>query len=172
PETVTYQQLLPELEALSLTYAEQAIAALGDLPATFTTAELAQAWGIVPEQRSLFEYLLEMAGKIQNSKFKIPFGKPLRRLQNSKPINPLSNSEFRIPNSEFAQAELSLLTRCGENLVAVLRGEVDPIGLLFPQGDLSELTQLYESSPGARVMNALVQSVVTATLAQQSCPVR
>ena len=182
PEILAYQQLLPELEALSLVYAENAIAALGELPATFTTAELTQSWGIAPEQRSLFEYLLRMVGKAegrkesgvrsqeseQNSK------SPLQNRFANKTQN--SSSEFRIPNSEFrilnVEAELSLLTRCGENLGAVLQGGIDPLTLLFPKGELSELTRLYESSPGARMMNILVQAVATATLSQQPRPVR
>ncbi|MEL7314790.1 MAG: beta-ketoacyl synthase N-terminal-like domain-containing protein, partial [Cyanobacteria bacterium J06559_3] len=186
PETVAYQQLLPELEALGLAYAEQAIATLGDLPNTFTTAELAQAWGVVPEQLSLFEYLLGMVEKAAKeresgraeeweSRTKNEEQRTKNEEQKTQTELPTTTNQELITNNQELitnKAERSLLTRCGENLAAVLRGEVDPIGLLFPDGDLGELTHLYESSPGARVMNALVQAVVTATLAEQPRPVR
>ncbi|MEM6717257.1 MAG: methyltransferase, partial [Cyanobacteria bacterium P01_C01_bin.147] len=51
-------------------------------------------------------------------------------------------------------------------------GEVEPLTLLFPQGDLSDLTRLYEDSTGARVMNSLVQQVVAATITQPPRPIR
>ena len=65
-----------------------------------------------------------------------------------------------------ATAELTLLRRCGEHLAAVLQGTLDPLTLLFPEGDATDLTQLYQSSAGAQVMNSLVQHVVRAALTQ------
>jgi acyl transferase domain-containing protein/acyl carrier protein len=61
-------------------------------------------------------------------------------------------------------AELTLIERCGTNLAKVLQGECNPIDLLFPNGDLTTLTQLYQNSPGAKVMNTLVQQAINSAL--------
>jgi hypothetical protein len=51
---------------------------------------------------------------------------------------------------------------CGENLPpAVLRGHVDPLNLILPGGELTDLTaHLYQDSPIARVTNLLAQRAV------------
>jgi acyl transferase domain-containing protein/NADPH:quinone reductase-like Zn-dependent oxidoreductase/short-subunit dehydrogenase/acyl carrier protein len=58
------------------------------------------------------------------------------------------------------QAELMLLRLCGENLPAVLRGELDPLGLIFPEGTLTTAEILYQDSPSFRLNNLLVQKAV------------
>jgi amino acid adenylation domain-containing protein len=63
-----------------------------------------------------------------------------------------------------AKAELTLLNRCATGLAEVLRGECDPLQLLFPGGDLTTTTQLYQNSPMARWINTLAQKVVTEAL--------
>ena len=40
------------------------------------------------------------------------------------------------------QAELMLLRLCGENMPAVLRGEIDPLNLIFPEGALTTAESL------------------------------
>jgi NADPH:quinone reductase-like Zn-dependent oxidoreductase/SAM-dependent methyltransferase/acyl carrier protein len=65
-----------------------------------------------------------------------------------------------------AAAELALLERCGSALAHVLTGRQDPLGLLFPEGELHTATALYQDSPGARVLNTLVQRVLTAAVAR------
>src|SRR5262249_37061001 len=64
--------------------------------------------------------------------------------------------------SEFPEclSELQYLRLCGENLAAVLRGEVDPLNLIFPEGALNNAQTFYQDSVTARVNNLLVQKVV------------
>ena len=57
-------------------------------------------------------------------------------------------------------AELTLVNRCGENLAQVLRGEINPIDLIFPEGDLSTAEHLYQDSPATRNYNLLIQYLV------------
>jgi SAM-dependent methyltransferase/acyl carrier protein/NAD(P)-dependent dehydrogenase (short-subunit alcohol dehydrogenase family) len=45
-------------------------------------------------------------------------------------------------------------------LAGVLRGEVDPLSLLFPSGDLETAHSLYTDSPAARVFNTLLKQVL------------
>ncbi len=58
------------------------------------------------------------------------------------------------------QAELLLLRLCGEQLAAVLRGEVDPQNLIFPEGAATTAEVLYQDSPSFRLDNLLVQKTV------------
>ena len=150
-----YQQRLLELDALSLEYVERAISTFGELPPSNEPIELAQIWGIKAQHEALFQHLLGRLTEKRGS-----------QEAEEKQGNPSS------PHLPILQPELTLLTRCGENLVAVLRGEIDPLTLLFPDGDLSDLTRLYESSIGAQVMNSLVQRVVTAATARSPRPLR
>ena len=184
PEVADYQKVLPELEALSLDYIKRAIAALGE----FSTAD-----NITPQHAALWQRLVEKA----EGESKTEDGRQKEDAENfvrgaslyeqfsglSSQIDSIQNSTLNPQNSPIPtpplphspthlQPELTLLTRCGENLVAVLRGEIDPLTLLFPHGDLSDLTRLYESSIGAQVMNSLVQRVVTAATARSPRPLR
>jgi acyl transferase domain-containing protein/NADPH:quinone reductase-like Zn-dependent oxidoreductase/ubiquinone/menaquinone biosynthesis C-methylase UbiE/acyl carrier protein len=58
------------------------------------------------------------------------------------------------------QAELMLIRLCGENLAPVLRGEIDPLNLIFPEGTLTTAEALYQDSPSFRLNNLLVQKAV------------
>ena len=58
------------------------------------------------------------------------------------------------------QAELMLLRLCGENMPAVLRGEIDPLNLIFPEGALTTAESLYQDSPSFRLNNLLVQKAL------------
>src|SRR5262249_25055587 len=56
--------------------------------------------------------------------------------------------------------DLALLHRCGSQLAEVLRGEVDPLTVLFPGGSLDSLERLYQESPFAGIWNRLIQDAV------------
>ncbi len=62
------------------------------------------------------------------------------------------------------QAELMLLGRCGQKLAEVLRGEVDPLQLIFPEGSLTTSEHLYQDSPSYRIYNHLVRKAITTAL--------
>jgi SAM-dependent methyltransferase len=59
-----------------------------------------------------------------------------------------------------------LLSRCGERLADVLKGQCDPLQLLFPDDSDITAEQLYQDSPVAQLFNAGVQDAVATTLAQ------
>ncbi|NEQ84521.1 MAG: SDR family NAD(P)-dependent oxidoreductase, partial [Moorea sp. SIO2I5] len=63
-----------------------------------------------------------------------------------------------------AAAELTLLNRCASQLAEVLLGKVDPLQLVFPEGDLTAAAELYQQSPGAKFMNALVVKTIEIAL--------
>ncbi len=59
-----------------------------------------------------------------------------------------------------AAAEIALLYRCLEGLTGVLQGVVDPIQLLFPDGDQAAATELYQHSIGSRAINEVLAAAV------------
>jgi acyl transferase domain-containing protein/acyl carrier protein/2-polyprenyl-3-methyl-5-hydroxy-6-metoxy-1,4-benzoquinol methylase len=62
------------------------------------------------------------------------------------------------------QAELMLLGRCGEKLAQVLRGKVEPLQLIFPEGSMTTSEHLYQDAPSFRIYNLLVHKAIQAAL--------
>jgi acyl transferase domain-containing protein/NADPH:quinone reductase-like Zn-dependent oxidoreductase/acyl carrier protein len=58
------------------------------------------------------------------------------------------------------QVEALLCRLCGEKLPAVLRGDIDPLNLLFPEGSFTTVEHLYQDSPSFRINNLVVQGAV------------
>jgi len=61
------------------------------------------------------------------------------------------------------QAELLLMRQCGERLVEVLKGAIDPLELIFPQGSATA-ENLYQDAPSFRIYNLLAQKTVALAL--------
>ena len=59
-------------------------------------------------------------------------------------------------------AELGLVRHCGARLHEILRGETDPLSLLFPGGSTEIAEELYVRSPGARAYNSLAGEAIAA----------
>lgn len=59
-------------------------------------------------------------------------------------------------------ADLTLLHRIGENLGPVLRGEIDPLSLVFPDGNMSVAEWYYQDSSATRAQNTRLELAVTA----------
>ena len=157
PEALAYRRLLPHLERLSLAFTQEAFIELhreNDPPR------------IVPQHQRFGQQLLDRLITAQMW--------PPSEADETGDLSPSAQAKNLMSQYPQATAELTLLRRCGENLAAVLQGEFDPLALLFPEGDLTDLTQLYQSSAGAQVMNILVQQAVLAALSQQPAghPVR
>ena len=56
--------------------------------------------------------------------------------------------------------ELDLLHRCGSHLAAVMRLEVNPLHLLFPEGAVDQAQKIYTDSPIATHLGTIVQTLV------------
>ncbi|MEM8677428.1 MAG: SDR family NAD(P)-dependent oxidoreductase, partial [Cyanobacteria bacterium P01_G01_bin.67] len=152
--------LVPELENLSLAYVFQAFNNLGlqlRLGDSFTTEELISKYQIIPTQQKLFIRLLEIlaAENIltkQDNTWDVVH--PVGKVNLDLKLNKLRQ------HSEIS-AELNLLTNCGSQLDRILQGKTDPLDILFPQGNISALTNLYQNSPQAIFFNNLVKNTVT-----------
>jgi acyl transferase domain-containing protein/NAD(P)-dependent dehydrogenase (short-subunit alcohol dehydrogenase family)/SAM-dependent methyltransferase/acyl carrier protein len=159
-----FYDVVRELEGLSADYAWQALLDMGWSPMVgerVTTVELLAHTGVGDRYARLLARLLEMleeAGVLQRCQQQ---WQVVRRPKTRDMAAELARLRARCPE---ADAELTLLGRCGPALAAVMKGQCDPLELLFPEGDLSTAASLYQDSPGARVMNSLVEKAVARLL--------
>ena len=61
-------------------------------------------------------------------------------------------------------AELTLIRQCGEKLADVLRGELDPLELIFPQGSVALTEHFYQDAPTYRIYNLLAHKALASAL--------
>ncbi|WP_414581134.1 SDR family NAD(P)-dependent oxidoreductase [Scytonema sp. PCC 10023] len=159
-----YSTVNPQMEVLSAAYVFKALQQLGFKPQLLTriSAEtLAKQLGVVSQHHRLLGRMLEIMHE----------DGVLRRVEDEWEVCLLP--EFKEPQeiwkellarSPAYQAELMLLERCGEKLAQVLRGEVDPLQLIFPEGSMTISEHLYQDAPNSRIYNLLVQKAIGAAL--------
>jgi len=158
-----YIAAVARLNTLSIDYVVAALVENGlsfEPGARWQSGQIAEQTGAIAPYRRLLERLLVMlakAGILQ------PDGEAWTVVRAPANRHPQSLPE---PHQTVARAELSLLKRCGPYLAQVLRGVQEPLELLFPGGDTSTVSQLYQDSPIAQIMNHLVRRAVQAAIAQ------
>ncbi|TFG57540.1 MAG: class I SAM-dependent methyltransferase, partial [Deltaproteobacteria bacterium] len=128
-------------------------------PGAHRTADgIAAGLGIVPRHRRLFgklldvlreEGLVERRGEEWAGTGKPPGPDP------DKIVELLRERHPRL------KAQVELTAKCGRRLPAVLRGEEDPLHLLFEGGSFEATEALYRDSPSAQAFNALVREAVS-----------
>ncbi len=169
-----HREIVSQLERLGTAYLLNALGQMGwtwEIGSLFSTEDFISQLGVASQYRRLSGRLLEMLaeeGLIQ------PRGDVWEAV--SVPDMPDPQAEMDILEIRYpeAAAELTLLRRCGPRLAEVIRGETDPLQLLFPDGDSSTLARFYRESPGPQAMNRLVQKGISAALASlpRGCGVR
>ncbi len=160
----SYAELLPQLEAFSLRYVVEAFKHLGWAPRSgqhISVDTLAQQLGVIDQHRRLFDRLLEILTEGGQLRRVADEWEVVREFEDGAPAARSKESMTRFPTS----AELKMLDRCGPELAHALRGEVDPLQLLFPGGTFDAAEQLYHHSPSARTYNALVAEAIKSALA-------
>ncbi|MGF7179797.1 SDR family NAD(P)-dependent oxidoreductase [Tunturiibacter psychrotolerans] len=163
-----FASLFPQLEKLSTQYVCRALGQLGwsiQLRERFTTEAKAADLRIPEKYLRLFARMLEMLatdGLLKRGHggwvvCQLPYAKE----------DEVSGDDLlrRYPD---CSAELKMAIRCGEHLAEVIRGECEPLGLLFPDGSTQDIEKLYSDSPFARFYNGLVKTAVQALLAKFS----
>lgn len=125
----------------------------------FTTEALADRLGVASRYRSILKrYLeiLEQDGIVRrdDSQWEV--------CRNVDVVNPEEKWRDLVASSPDYHAELTLLGRCGRRLAEVLRGDLDPLNLIFADGSLSIAEHLYEDSPFLRFYNAIAQRAIAA----------
>jgi acyl transferase domain-containing protein/NADPH:quinone reductase-like Zn-dependent oxidoreductase/acyl carrier protein len=159
------QEVRTRLNALCADYAREALRGL-TLPWRFgrrvSTETLADEGGVVASQRGLFADLLSILAEEGD----------LRRVEGGweegEPIQggrPEDSWRALLGAAPAWVAELTLLGRTGPDLAAILRGQVDPADLPYPDGARAPaLEHLAASGPSAAAGNRLVQAALSALL--------
>ncbi|NEQ65235.1 MAG: SDR family NAD(P)-dependent oxidoreductase [Symploca sp. SIO2D2] len=149
------------LAELSVDYIVQALQDIGWSYKPTESLEfdaVAQRLGVVPTHRSLLRRLLKIlteVGILKSDQQQWQVEQTLAQ------VNPNQTSQSLQSQYPEEAATLTLLERCAGQLSGVLRGAIDPVELVFPQGNLTTATQLYEESTVAKVMNKIVAKFIT-----------
>jgi len=158
-----YAQFLPQLDALASDYVRQALERLGLQPQAGAALEgagaLAARLGVLPRHGRLFERMLSMLvedGVLERRSE----GHALKHWPT--PGDPDARQAALRERYPEAAAELDLTARCARELAAVLRGQADPLALLFPGGSLADTERLYQHSPPAQVYNGAIADALAA----------
>ncbi|MBU8894068.1 SDR family NAD(P)-dependent oxidoreductase [Corallococcus sp. M34] len=163
-ETRAYEDVLIRLETMSLGFIHAAFHRMG---ADFRpgqhlgTSELATRLQVVPSQRRLFGRMLHILGE-EGLLERVGMGWRVRHVLPDTPWHP---SPPQPSDSASALAQFAMLARCGGELSSVLRGEQDPLDLLFPGASLTEVAELYRGTPVIRLMNTVAARTVEQALA-------
>lgn len=160
-----YGAAFTQLEKLSLAYVVAAFQQMGwkfELGERFSTAQKASSLEVVNPHRQLLERLLEM---LAEAEILLCFdATPSMRRWELISIPEIVDPQLLLNDLSEAEAEMSLVSRCGAKLAQVLQGECDPIQLLFPAGDTTALSKVYQEAPVLGVTNTLVQEAVLSAL--------
>jgi len=119
-----------------------------------TRASLESALGIVEQHRRLLGRLISVLAEHGHLRAE---GNDRWRVE-SRPVAP----------EEFAPAvtqERRILDRCGKALERVLHGNAEPLELLFPDDGTDTVAAIYQSVPGAQVMNRVLVEALRRLLA-------
>jgi acyl transferase domain-containing protein/NADP-dependent 3-hydroxy acid dehydrogenase YdfG/acyl carrier protein len=159
-----YDRLLPELDRLSAAHVARALRELG-FDATpgrrLDPAAEADRLGVAPRHRRLLARLLAILaedGVLRRDGEAFTVAAPLPAL------DPEAEAEA-VRARVGAGPELATLGRCGPALARALRGEQDPLHLLFPEGHPDALRELYFDSPSARTFNGALADALAAAVA-------
>jgi NADPH:quinone reductase-like Zn-dependent oxidoreductase/SAM-dependent methyltransferase len=149
------------MDELATLYVQRALVGLGWSGAVgerASTASLRERLGVVPRYERLLARMLEI---LEESGVLRRDGEEWVVLQAFRTDDVESWRTRTAARHAECVGELDLLSRCGDSLADVLRGERDPLELLFPGGDVGGAEHLYQSSPMTREFNALVRTTVS-----------
>jgi len=159
-----YEEIMPQFNALSIAYVLKAFQQLGWKPQShqrFSADTLAEQLSVAYLHRPLLGRMLEM---LQAEGVLTQVDKQWEITRIPKFNDPQAIWKKLLGHYPAYQAELMLMGRCGQPLAEVLRDQVDPLQLVFPQGALTISEHLYQDSPTIRIYNLLVQKAIAEAL--------
>ena len=161
-----YDELLPVLDRSSAGYVGAALRELGfdsTRGRVFRQDSEAGNLKIAPQFSRLFGRMVEMLcedGVLKRREGEL-------EVVGALPYAPTREEhESQLSRFRGTDGELSTLRRCAERLASVLRGDQDPLQLLFPGGEFAEASKLYVESPFARTYNSVLAETVAKAIAQ------
>ncbi len=164
--------LLMDLEQWSRSYALTNLEKLGwqrEVGTTVDPDELRQRLGVIEDHKRLFRRLFEMlakSGVLEETEegFTVVLG-PEDPLPDELPDNPEEFHTRMVELYPHGSTEIGLFRRSGGALTEVLRGQEDPLTLLFSSGEPTA-ADLYLKAPVARAANQLLADAVRMLVAE------
>jgi acyl transferase domain-containing protein/SAM-dependent methyltransferase/acyl carrier protein len=151
-----YARFARALDALCSTFILDALGKLGagwQAGTRFETAALQERLQVLPRHARLLARMLDILaedGYLERD----GSGWVVARMPDV--LDPESERTALALAYPAGDAALALTSRCARELAPVLRGQSDPLQLLFPGGSLTEMERLYQTSPPARSYNELL----------------
>ena len=163
----TYLPAYARLESIATTFVLNALTAL--CPEfrenyIFDTDALSQRLGVVASQQRQFQRLLSMLEE-DNILRAVDTGWRVTTLP--EVVDPVLQIDEMLRDFPALDAQLKLLRDCGMQIGQMLRGEVDPVQVIFPANNTENATRFYQDSPAARIMNGLINQAVSAAIADR-----
>ncbi len=158
----------PDLEKLTLSYVLQAFQNLDvvlEARRNFKLKTLVEQSGVVEQQRQLFARFLDM---LAEEKIVELIGDEIRVLK--MPTVPDSTREIAefLQKHPTCEIELNLVKQCGPHLAEVLKGEIDPVQVVFPQGGSDAAEKLYSDSAFSKTANVMMREALAAVFEKQT----
>ncbi len=163
---VSHDVFLARLEALCGDYAVRTLQRLGWSPVVgsrVSQAGLADQLRVMPAHRRLFGRLLAILAE-QGLVARDPATPDTWHVLKALPqVDPVTAAEQLLRSyPKGSVAELELTARVAAEFAEALRGEREPMQLLFPGGSLETAERMYRDSPTARLYGGLMAGIVAA----------
>ncbi len=159
-----FREILLLLDAVCVAYVLATLKSMGLDPKPglqFTAETLIDRLGIQPRHKRLIQRMIGMLlddGVIESENEHLVFRRAPQVGGMALQLRELGD---RYPGYRPVTA---VLERCGENLPLLLRGELEPLQILFG-GTSSTAVDIYEQAPAAHALNDLLRDAVAAALA-------
>ena len=163
-----FVSLFPRMEALCTQFLWRALQELGfkaQRHERFTTVSQAHELGVIDKYQRLLDRVFEI---LKEDGYLSKEGSEWRVSSVPPGGNPEEELSALLQEYPSCSAELNMVGRCGRNFARAMRGECEPLQLLFPEGSLSDMERLYACSPFFSFYNELVQKAVAEVLAGAS----
>jgi NADPH:quinone reductase-like Zn-dependent oxidoreductase/SAM-dependent methyltransferase/NAD(P)-dependent dehydrogenase (short-subunit alcohol dehydrogenase family)/acyl carrier protein len=159
-----YERLEPEIDRVCSAFIVKAFRNLGGQlqpGRRFSTEQFAALIGIAKRYRDLLNRYLQI---LQADGCLLWRGSEWEVVERPAFEDPEPAWRDLIARNPAFFGELTLLGRCGSRLAPILRGELDPLQVIFPNGSMALAEHLYQSSPSLRFYNTLVRRAVAAAV--------
>jgi acyl transferase domain-containing protein/acyl carrier protein len=161
-----YHQAFLALESLSADWIVRALDGLGWRPAVGEAVEagaLARRLGLAPRYHRLLPRLLAILAEDGLLRAE---GAGWRVQRWAVPGDPMPRATALLERHPASRPRIQLTAACGDVLADILRGAVDPLHRLFPDGSADLAEALYRDAPEAKTYNQLLREAVRAALRQ------
>ncbi len=157
-DAATYDEFQPEFDELCVAYIVEAIEKLGwrlrDRHPM--TPDVARELRVLPRHARLLARILEILVQEGILAFEADQWRVL-----TAPGGASSHDlAARLLNNQSKfRAEIQFTFQCGTALAEVMRGQLEPLDVLFPGGSADLAEDMYERSPGFQVFNSLIAEI-------------